>query len=153
MRKHVVGLHFGSVGPDATAKCVAGDIDRHGEAGDPAANERAAIHWYDRARELGFKPLLYTSNGKGGFHLRILFVELIPLALAYHFGRWLFRDRDELGFPELEIFPKQERLAAPGQDGEFGNWLRLPGRASHGPITGPGCGTELDGRKGTVQLT
>ena len=127
-RSSIVGLHSGSVGPDATAKWIAADIDAHGDNVDAVTNEKAAINWYSVAFELGFHPLLNESNGRGGFHLRIIFAASIELTLAYKFARWLFRDATACGLPKLETFPKQPTLTAPGQPGEFGNWLRLPGR-------------------------
>lgn len=127
---HIIGLHSGSIGPDSTARWIAADIDAHGEVSDAIAerNTAAALYWFDTAQRLGFTPLLTDSNGKGGFHLRILFATPIPLSLAYCFSRWFFRDAAERGLPDLEIFPKQPALASPGHDGQYGNWLRVPGR-------------------------
>jgi len=130
-RQHVIGLHAGSIGPNSTAKWCAIDIDKHDEESpsDPQANEAAALVWFARLQALGFKPLLSDSNGKGGFHLRVPFDAPIPLAVSHRFGHWLTADHAELMVPVVEVFPKQERLGAPGSgDREYGSWLRIPGR-------------------------
>jgi len=52
-----------------------------------------------------------------------------PLAAAFVAVRWLIRDHCSYGLSAMpEGYPKQKRLAPPGEAGEFGNWLRLPGR-------------------------
>lgn len=128
-RTDVIGFHAGSIGPDSKAKWVAADIDAHSEADNPESNLKAAIYWYAKAIEHGFNPLLIDSNGKGGYHLRVLFSSPIPLHVAHFFGHWLFKDDDAQGFPTIEIFPKQEKLNGPdAEDGRYGNWLRAPGR-------------------------
>lgn len=127
-RSDIIGLHSGSKGPDATAKWIAADIDQHGDGDTSEMNRQAAVYWFVKARALGFHPLLTDSNGKGGYHLRILFSASITLELAYKFGRWLFQDAPERGLPNLEIFPKQAKLSPPGETGQYGNWLRVPGR-------------------------
>ena len=73
----VVGLHTTS--PDNTSKWGALDIDWHAEDGTDgsAVTGRAARAWYDRLKAMGFRPLLIDSNGRGGYHLRILFREAI----------------------------------------------------------------------------
>jgi hypothetical protein len=48
---------------------------------------------------------------------------------VYAFLCWLVADHATLGLAEApETFPKQAAVAPPGQAGQFGNWLRLPGR-------------------------
>lgn len=127
-REHVIGLHSGSPGPDSTAKGIAADIDAHGHVTDDlAANWKAAEHWYGEIIERGLTPLLTDSNGNGGYHLRVLFSEPIPLHVAHAAAHWIFTL--EVGFPEVEVFPKQAKLAAPDAvDGRYGNCLRIPGR-------------------------
>jgi hypothetical protein len=122
--EHVLGGHSTST----TNTCIVArvDIDAHGPAGnDPAANLRAALAWYDRLAGLGAHPLLYTSNGKGGYHLGTLFSEPVPAPLTFAFLRWLTGDHAQYGLPvRPEVFPKQPRIP----EGGYGNWLRLVGR-------------------------
>lgn len=123
----VIGLH--STAPALTCRWVAWDLDRHGDQGDPDANRRAAVFWYDALVSLGLSPWLVDSNGAGGYHLRVVFAEPVPSAVAYKLGRWLVRDHKEHGLADPpEAFPKQASL--PAHDGRpgYGYWLRLPGR-------------------------
>jgi hypothetical protein len=122
-RDDILGLHTTSL--ENLSRWLAVDIDQHGLGGnDSAANPAAALAWHDRARALGFRPLLTTSNGAGGYHLRVIFSEPIPTPRAFTFARWLVRDHGRFGLPAVETFPKQPRI----KPGGCGNWLRLPGR-------------------------
>ncbi len=125
-RSQVIGLHSGSPGPESTALWCAADIDSHTDDDNPEANLETALRWHNRAIEYGLTPMLTDSNGKGGYHLRILFSGPIPLHVMHWFARWLFRNEDGAE-TKHEVFPKQEKLTASG-DGSCGNWLRLPGR-------------------------
>jgi hypothetical protein len=122
--QHVVGLH--STAPDNTCRWVAADLDYHGAGGpSPEANRRAALGWYGKLTGLGFRPLLTSSNGTGGYHLRAIFNTPVPSAIAYHLANWFTADYRDYGLTTRpETFPKQPRLDA----GRYGNWLRLPGR-------------------------
>jgi putative DNA primase/helicase len=128
----LIGLHAvvrdETAGEGEVAPCrslwLAADIDRHGDEGDPEVNWRAALALYDLAKSLGFDPLLFDSNGRGGFHLLIVFDAPVPTEKVYAFGQWLVRDWRKLGLAEPpETFPKQAHIGPGG----FGNWLRLPG--------------------------
>jgi hypothetical protein len=126
-RDDVLGLH--STSPDNSCLWVALDIDKHADDGgnDASANLAAALAWHARAKSLGFRPLLYGSNGKGGYHLRILFREAIPAPRAFTFARWLAADHARHGLPAMpERFPKQPDVRRCGKG--LGNWLRTPGR-------------------------
>lgn len=129
----VIGLHpivrDAPTGPGEVAACWSSwlgiDIDRHGEQGDPDANHRAALAWYERAAGIGLTPLLEDSNGAGGYHLWLIFDAPVATARVYALGQWLTRDWQDLGLDRApETFPKQRAIKADG----FGNWLRLPGR-------------------------
>jgi hypothetical protein len=127
-REDVVGLH--STSPMNTSKWGALDIDAHGEmltAG--AVNFRAALAWYGELVRRGFHPLLTDSNGKGGFHLMVLLSEPVPTPRVHAFLKQLLADHGRHGMAvPPECFPKQPAVAPPGQPGQYGNWLRLPGR-------------------------
>ena len=124
--------------PDGGESCwcqmVAWDIDAHDgdDKANPIGNHRFAIALYDRALKWGRKwggdefwtPLLTDSNGKGGFHLRMMFDRPVLSAQAQAFGKWLARDHADFGVPRPEVFPKQ---AFPTGK-RIGGWLRLPGR-------------------------
>jgi hypothetical protein len=125
-RADIIGLHSASA--DNLAKWGALDIDYHGpESTLPEINLAAALAWYDKLVRRGFRPLLTTSNGKGGYHLRVLLAEAVPAERLYHFLRDLVSDHQQLGLPAPpEHFPKQADVRRCKQ--QLGNWLRLPGR-------------------------
>ena len=122
--EHVVGLHTTS--PENTSRWGTAEIDWHDENSDaPAVNRAAAIGWYDKLVSYGFHPVLTDSNGRGGFHLDIIFAEPIPTARIFGFLRWLVSDHTVHGLPEPpETFPKQPRV---DEHTPYGNWVRLPG--------------------------
>lgn len=121
-----LGLHTTS--PAGTCRWIAIDIDQHDnrDPGRHRRNRKAAIALYCRVKQLGFQALLISSNGRGGYHLFVLFDKPVPSETAYRFGRWLVHNWEDLGFDEEpETFPKQPKLTAKCK---LGNWLRLPGR-------------------------
>lgn len=122
----VIGLH--STSADNTCRWTAADVDRHGEDGDAQANEAAVIAVYAELQQLGVHALLTDSNGSGGFHLVILWNTPIDSVASYTAGLWLKERLAAHGLPDVETFPKQDRLI-PGEKGRpaFGNWLRVPG--------------------------
>ena len=123
-RGDLIGLHTTS--PENTCRWLVIDIDHHGQS-DPDAeyrNEDAAIAIRDKLENQGVTSLLMSSNGRGGFHLWVIFDAPIDTATVYQFGQWIVEDWQELGLGEKpEVFPKQEQLA----EGKLGNWVRLPG--------------------------
>ena len=122
--RDIIGSH--TTGPDNLSRWGAVDVDQHGDQSpDPAKNLAATLVWYDRLRRLGFTPLLTDSNGRGGFHLRVIFREPAATPRVFALMRWLVKDYSAHGLTAPpETFPKQSRI----DPGRFGNWLRLPGR-------------------------
>jgi hypothetical protein len=104
------------------------DIDSHAGEGesqpDPDKNLDYAFVLYDRAVTLGFHPLLYTSDGVGGYHLRVLFSGPVAGSELRSFALWLAFDHTRDGVTQIEVFPKQVRVSEENP----GNGLRLIGR-------------------------
>jgi hypothetical protein len=125
-RSAIMGLH--TAGPDNLSRGGALDIDYHGPSSTaPDVNLRASLHWHAGLTRLRFRPLLLDSNGRGGFHLRLLLAEAVPAERLYHLFRRLTRDHMMLGFEKApEQFPKQADVRRCHKG--LGNWLRLPGR-------------------------
>jgi hypothetical protein len=120
----VVGLHTTS--PENTSRWGAAEVDWHGESSTASEiNFTAVRHWHARLMDRGFHPLLTDSNGKGGYHLRILLCQPVPTQMVHRFLVWLTSDYARVALPTPpETFPKQPEI----KPGGFGNWLRLPGR-------------------------
>jgi hypothetical protein len=127
LRRHFSGKAvLGLLTTDSEGRCrwAVIDIDRHGDEGSAVANEKAAIALYDRGTQLGCQCILEDSNGRGGFHLWLLFNGPVPAARLYPFAKGLVHDWHDLGLQaEPEVFPKQGTLKA----GRTGNWVRIPG--------------------------
>ena len=121
----VIGLH--ALGTDSTGRWLGIDIDAHeGDTADPAQNLQFTFDLYAELVGFGFRPLLYESNGTGGYHLLTLFDEPVGGPLLFTFGQWLVRGFGRYGMTSApEVFPKQRRLDS---NTEFGNWLRVIGR-------------------------
>lgn len=121
----VIGVH--GLGVDSCGRWVGVDVDAHpGMPANPEANRAFALSIYASLKELGFAPLLYSSNGNGGYHVRVLFHDAVSGETLYVFGHWLVRNHREFGFEKPpEVFPKQVKLS---ESTKFGNWMRLPGR-------------------------
>lgn len=126
-RDHLIGLHASS--PDETCLWIAIDIDLHDTETDDAQeaerrNFAAALGWWELLQQRGYDPLLFDSNGAGGFHLWILFEEPAPMDHVYAFGQDLITDWQARNLDQKpETFPKSGHL---GGD-KMGAWLRLPG--------------------------
>jgi hypothetical protein len=102
-----------------TARWLCVDIDDH-EGQDATANLQAAFTIVERAEALGFRAILENSNGRGGYHVWVLFSSPQPIALVRRLGDELVRD---LGI-KVEVFPKGR-----GKSKDCpGGWVRLPGR-------------------------
>jgi len=122
---HLLGVH--AIGHGNLCRWIAIDIDQHDERhAGTTPNLSAAIGWYTRLREMGFRPLLLDSNGNVGFHLWAFFAQPIHSRRAFDFARWLTADYAARGLSRPpETFPKQAELTPSVR---YGNWLRLPGR-------------------------
>lgn len=131
-RSDIVGLHV--AGPDNLSKGGALDIDHHGPQSTAAdINWKAAYWWGRELTRLGFHPLLLDSNGRGGFHVRLLLSSPIPADRLYHFLKKLVSNHKDLGFGNPpEQFPKQPDVRRCRKG--LGNWLRLPGRHHKRPF-------------------
>ena len=104
--EHVVGLHTTS--PDNLSLWGAVEVDQHGDGGNTAeANLAATLAWYDELLHLGFTPLLTDSNGKGGYHLRVLFAAPVPTPIVFAFLKQITKDHAHHGLmAPPETFPK-----------------------------------------------
>ena len=125
---HLIGLH--SISDHSTCKWFAIDIDLHDEtvtdADEVAANNfAAAIEWSGKLREVGMDPIVFDSNGVGGYHIWTLFDKEYPLEDTFDFADDMRSNWEELGLPRKpEIFPPKRHVAK--DDLPYG--LRLPGR-------------------------
>ena len=124
--EEVIGLHSTVVDSVGQCWCRWGvlDIDRHEASDNPSLNWSYAQHLYEKLVELGFHPILEDSNGRGGFHLWVLFDSPVESEQVFDFLTWLNQDWKDFGKgPAPEMFPKQRTLET-----EYGNWVRVPGR-------------------------
>ena len=117
-----------AISPDNRCKWISVDIDHHDEPNQERhnSNGQAAFRLCKQIGQLGFRPLLISSNGLGGYHIFVIFNAPVPARLAFQFAKSLVVDWEGLGLTEEpETFPKQLALN-PGKP--LGNWQRLPGR-------------------------
>lgn len=120
-----LGLH--SAGSDLTSRWLAIDIDLHDYDDNLSVsregNFAAASGWRQLLADKGLDPLLFDSNGIGGYHLLTIFSEPMSTDSVHQFGVKLVSDYDTRGLERKpEIFP-----GTPSWD-RYGDWLRLPGR-------------------------
>jgi hypothetical protein len=119
----LAGTHTTS--PENRSRWGACELDYHGPGGNsPQSNLAAVLAWYARLAGMRFRPLLTSSNGLGGYHLRLLLAGPAPTAQVFDFLRDLTADYRRHGLGAVEVFPKQRQVPTGG----YGNWLRLPGR-------------------------
>ena len=128
----VLGVH--SSAADGSCRWLAIDIDLHDEDDLSVSREGnflAAKTWCERLAGLGLDPILMDSNGRGGFHLWIVFDQPMDGTAVREFGEQLVSDYPRLGLDKHpEIFPSQR------VHHHYGSWLRLPGRHhTHGHYT------------------
>lgn len=122
-RGDIIGFHATS--KQNTCRWLVLDIDQHGDPNPEAElrNEKAVFDFASMLSDFGAKPLVMKSNGRGGFHIWVIFDKPVPSAHIYYLGKDLVQHWKELGIDEPEVFPKQPQL----EDGKLGNWVRLPG--------------------------
>lgn len=121
---HLLSLH--STSADRQSRWIAVDIDRHDgdEESTPQGNFAAALAWHDRLVGMGFDPLLLDTNGRGGFHLWILFAQPVPTADLFAWCGGLVADWEKRGLPRApETYPGRPFV----EEGAHGDCLRLPG--------------------------
>ena len=99
---HAVGLHTTRIVSDNgsttfQSKWVVVDVDHHEEGPAPPENEAAAIAWYSKLKARGHDCFLEDSNGRGGFHLWVVFKDSIPTETAKAFIDELTADWKEPG--------------------------------------------------------
>ena len=108
------GLGIVPIRDDGTCRWGAIDVDVY------AGLEHARLD--AECRALGL-PLIVCRTKSGGAHLYLFLVEDTPAELVR--GK-LMEWAVALGYPGVEVFPKQTRLAGPE---DFGNWLNMPYQA------------------------
>lgn len=124
-KPQLIGLHAKS--QDTTSRWFGLDIDCHkpeevGAEDLARRNLNGVLSWYRKLQNMGFDPMLFDSNGAGGFHLWVLFNEPAPTQQVFDFAQWLVSDWQEMQLDKLpETFPKNVK-----QD-SLGSWFRLPG--------------------------
>ncbi len=119
----ILGIH--STAADGSSRWLGIDIDLHDDDNlsvTAEGNFVAAHGWWTHLVEAGFDPLLLDSNGRGGFHLWIVFEYPVIAKTVRQFATRLVADFDRRGLDQPpELFPGQFHR------GRYGSWLRLPG--------------------------
>ena len=122
----LIGIH--AISPDCTCKWLLVDIDQHGDDQKALgeANIKAAFGWYVELQTRQFHPLLLDSNGRGGYHLLVVFSEAVASQRVHAFATQFVQDYAARGLIQApEVFPKQPDV---NEQRRYGNWARLPGR-------------------------
>lgn len=124
-RPQLIGMQAKS--KEDTSLWMGIDIDMHdGDKADSEEHARrnlvAALKWWRDLQAMGYDPLLFDSNGNGGFHLWVLFDEPAPTEKVFAFAWSIVSTWEENNLSEEpETFPKQLK------PGSLGAWFRLPG--------------------------
>lgn len=120
----VLGIH--SSGSDSSSRWFAIDIDLHDDEDLSVTREgnfAAARGWYQQLQELGFDPLLFDSNGRGGFHIWVILEQPMWTRSVRAYAEQIVHDFERRGLDHLpDLFP-----GTLGSN-HLGSWLRLPGR-------------------------
>lgn len=125
---HLIGLH--SISDHSTCKWFAIDVDLHDPSVPNAdeiadANFEAASTWAERLRSAGMDPMLFDSNGAGGYHVWVLLDKEYKLADVYDFADNLRSDWADFG---LERKPEQFPPKRAVEPDDLPYTLRTPGR-------------------------
>ncbi len=124
-KPQIIGLHAKS--ETAHSRWFGIDIDCHDTEAIGAEdlgrrNLNAAVNWYQTLQSMGLDPILFDSNGAGGYHLWALFSKPIPTAEVFDFVQSLISDWEKQHLEKLpETFPKAVK------EDSIGSWFRLPG--------------------------
>ncbi|MFK7894022.1 MAG: hypothetical protein AB8B63_24620 [Granulosicoccus sp.] len=124
-KPQIIGLHAKS--RETTSRWFAIDIDLHDESAVGAEdharrNHNAAITWCRQFQSLGYDPMLFNSNGYGGFHIWVLLAEPAPTEAVFAYVKSVVSEWEKVGLEEEpETFPKKVK------DESIGSWFRLPG--------------------------
>ena len=75
----VIGLYSSAADHDGVcwSLWVGADFDHHGDGPAPDATWKAALACYRILIKLGLRPILEDSNGRGGYHVWVLFSERV----------------------------------------------------------------------------
>lgn len=114
-----VGLGMVPILDTGGCRFAAIDIDAHGENEEPIDCESLSAQIADM--EL---PLVVCRSKSNGAHLYCFFSEEVPAAQARSvLARWAIK----LGYPGVEVFPKQSQLIKDNKGNRaLGNWINLP---------------------------
>ncbi|MEE9332796.1 MAG: hypothetical protein V3U65_01765 [Granulosicoccaceae bacterium] len=124
-KPQIIGLHAKS--ETITSRWFGIDVDCHDTEAIDAEdlgrrNLNACVNWYQKLQGMGLDPLLFDSNGAGGYHLWVLFSAPAPTATVFAFVQDLINDWEEQHLEKRpETFPKAVK------EGSIGSWFRLPG--------------------------
>jgi hypothetical protein len=124
-KPQIIGLH--TTAKEGTCKWFGIDIDMHDDAKSDAEdharrNLNGAVNWWRELQARGYDPLLFDTNGHGGYHLWALFAEPAPADDVYAMVKQMAESWAGNGLSEEpETFPKQYK------EESIGAWFRLPG--------------------------
>ena len=89
------------------------------------------MEWSGKLRGLGMDPIVFDSNGVGGYHIWTLFDREYPLAAVYNFADISGRIGKSWGCRESR---RSFRQSAQVEKDDLPYGLRLPGRHHYGNI-------------------
>ena len=118
-------LGVGSTNTDDLCNWVAWDIDNH-DGGHEMQNLAYAEHLCQKLRQVGLSPVLEDSDGKGGFHVWVIFSEPVEALRAFQFVREMAAGHAEHGLQEVECLPKGPTVQH--TEKKCGTYLRVPGK-------------------------